>query len=104
MTISKAESRKMQRLAQEGKQISKIVAEDFPSLDYWEVYFEVYGAGEKSSLGVKRTITNRLNKLIDAGKPERKEIVDELHGLIWHLYESHKKNTAKLSKIRSALD
>lgn len=94
----------MQRLAQEGKPISKIVSEDFPHLDYWEVYFEVYGAGEKSSLGVKRTITNRLNQLIDANKVERKEIVEELHGLVWHLYNSHKTNTAKLAKIRSALD
>jgi len=104
MAIEKSESKKMQRLAQEGKPISKIVSEDFPHLDYWEVYFEVYGAGEKSSLGVKRTITNRLNQLIDANKVERKEIVEELHGLVWHLYNSHKTNTAKLAKIRSALD
>jgi hypothetical protein len=104
MAISKADSKKMQRLAQEGKTIAKIVTEDFPSLDYWEVYFEVYGAGEKSSLGVKRTITNRLNELVDAAKTERKEIVEELHGLVWHLYNSHKTNTAKLAKIRAALD
>jgi hypothetical protein len=104
MEIAKSDSKKMQRLAQEGKPISKIVAEDFPRLDYWEVYFEVYGAGEKSSLGVKRTITNRLNALIDSNKPERKEIVEELHGLVWHLYNSHKTNTAKLAKIRAALD
>ncbi len=104
MDISKADSKKMQRLAQEGKTISKIVAEDFPKLDYSEVYFEIYGAGEKSSLGVKRTITNRLNELIDASKPDRKEIVAELHELVLHLYKSHKTNTAKLSKIRAALD
>jgi hypothetical protein len=47
MAIEKSDSKKMQRLAQEGKTISKIVAEDFPQLDYWEVYFEVYGSGEK---------------------------------------------------------
>lgn len=104
MAIGKADSKKMQRLAQEGKTIAKIVTEDFPDLDYWEVYFEVYGAGEKSSLGVKRTITNRLNELVDASKAERKEIVEELHGLVWHLYNSHKTNTAKLAKIRAALD
>ena len=38
MEITKADSQKMRRLAQEGKQISKIVAEDFPKLDYWDVY------------------------------------------------------------------
>jgi len=104
MAIGSVDAKKMQRLAQEGKPISKIMSEDFPHLDYWEVYFEVYGAGEKSSLGVKRTITNRLNSLIDANKAERHEIVDELHGLVWHLYNSHKTNTAKLAKIRAALD
>lgn len=104
MEISKTDSKKMQRLAQEGKTISKIVSEDFPNLDYSEVYFEVYGAGERSSLGVKRTITNRLNELVDAPKSDRKEIVAELHELVLHLYKSHKKNSAKLAKIRAALD
>ena len=53
----------MRRLAQEGKQITKIVAEDFPNLDYWEVYLEVYSAGERSSRGIKRMITTRLNAM-----------------------------------------
>ncbi len=68
MSISQSDSEKMQRLAQEGKQISKIVDEDFPGLDYFDVYFEVYNSGGQSSLGIKKTITNRLNALVDCSK------------------------------------
>jgi len=104
MAVSKADSDKMRRLAQEGKQISKIVAEDFPKLEYWEVYFEVYSAGEKSSRGIKRMITTRLNAMAEStNKSARSAIAEELHGLVWHLYENHKANREKLSKIRAAL-
>ena len=103
MTITAADSSKMQRLAQEGKPISRIAGEDFPALDYWDVYIEVYGAGERSSRGIKKMITIRLNRLTDSPKAERRAIVDELHDLVWHLYENHKTNQRKLEKIRKAL-
>jgi hypothetical protein len=104
MAISKSDSEKMRRLAQEGKQISKIVAEDFPHLDYWDVYFEVYSVGERSSRGIKRMITTRLNAMAaSTSKSERKLMAKELHELVWHLYDNHKTNREKLSKIRAAL-
>ncbi len=104
MAISKSDSKKMQRLAQEGKQISRIVKEDFPHLDYWDVYFEVYNAGERSSRGIKRMITTRLDAMAASrSKSERKTMVKELHELVWHLYNNHKTNREKLSKIRAAL-
>lgn len=104
MAISKSDGDKMRRLAQEGKQISKIVAHDFPDLDYWDVYWEVYGSGERSSRGIKRMITTRLESLIDAGtKAERKATVSEIDDLVWHLYENHKLNQQKLEKIRKVL-
>jgi hypothetical protein len=104
MEITKADSQKMRRLAQEGKQISKIVAEDFPKLDYWDVYWEVYGSGERSSRGIKRMISNRLRTLIEK-KPrsERKAILREIDDLVWHLYENHKQNQQKIGKIRKIL-
>ncbi|UZN01428.1 hypothetical protein OL548_34195 (plasmid) [Lysinibacillus sp. MHQ-1] len=52
--MNKRDSEEMIRLAKEGKGISKIWSEDFNEYDYWEVYTEVYGAGERSSLGVKK--------------------------------------------------
>lgn len=104
MAISKSDAEKMRRLAQEGKQISKIVADDFPHLDYCEVYFEVYSVGERSSRGIKRMITTRLNAMAaSTSKTERAAMAEELHGLVWHLYENHKTNQGKLSKIRAAL-
>lgn len=101
--ISKQDSARMNRLAQEGKQISRIVAEDFPELDYSDVYIEVYGAGERSSRGMKKMISIRLNKVVNAGKPERRAIVEELHQLVWHLYENHKTNQRKINAIRKTL-
>lgn len=104
MAISKSDSKKMQRLAQEGKQISKIVEEDFPHMDYWDVYLEVYSAGERSSRGIKRMITTRLDAMAaSTSKSERKTMAKELHELVWHLYNNHKTNREKLSKIRAAL-
>jgi hypothetical protein len=104
MNLTKTDSQKMQRLAQEGKRISKIVKEDFPSLSYWDVYVEVYGAGQRSSLGVKRMITRRINDVVKSTKKsERRDIAEELHELVWHLYRNHKTSTEKLAKFREVL-
>ena len=104
MSINRTDAEKMRRLAQEGKKISNVVSEDFPELDYWDVYIEVYGSGERSSLGIKRMITNRLNSLVaSTSRIERGKIAKELQGLVWHLYNNHKTNTWKLAKIRETL-
>lgn len=95
---------KIQELAKEGKMISRIWREDFPEYDYVEIYMAVYGGGEKSSLGVKRMITNRLNKLSTARQPERGEIIVEIKDLVWHLYDRYKKNQQKLEKVRKAIE
>lgn len=68
-------------------------------------YFEVHGAGERSSVGVKRMITARLNKLIEADdKQNRIEIIDELNELVYHLYSRYKSSQQKLDEIRSILN
>jgi hypothetical protein len=102
--VDKRDSDKMIQLAREGKQITKIFEEDFPNYDYWEVYWEVYGAGERSSLGAKRMISNRLNKLSSASKNEQKQIIDEIDDLVWHLYSRYKENQQKLDQIRSIIN
>ena len=74
-------------------------------MDYSEVYIEVYSVGERSSIGIKRMITNRLNAMANGkSKSERSDIVEELRELVWHLYDNHKINQEKLSKIREALE
>lgn len=103
MSVPKQDAKKMQRLAQEGKQISKIQEEDYPDYSYWDVYIEVYGSGERSSRGIKRMITERLNKLVKSTINERRLIVKEIDELVWHLYENHKTNQKKIDSIRKAL-
>jgi len=93
----------MKNLAREGKQISKISVEDFPEYDYWDIYSEVYGAGEQSAQGVKWMITNRLNQLVAANARDRQDIIDELNELIWYLYQNYRSNQRKLDNIRQVL-
>ncbi|MGE7811246.1 hypothetical protein [Lysinibacillus capsici] len=103
--MNKRDSEEMIRLAKEGKEISKIWSEDFNEYDYWEVYTEVYGAGERSSLGVKRMITSRLNKLAGTNNQEdREELIEEINELIWHLYSRYKESQQKLDEIRAIIN
>jgi hypothetical protein len=103
--ITTAQAKQMQKLAQEGKGISKIVSEDYPEFDYSDVYVTVYSGGQKSAQGAKKTITNRINALAESGsKKERNALAEELHELVQHLYNNHKKNQGKLEMIRKALD
>ena len=95
----------IQILAKEGKQISKIMEQDYPEYDYWEIYWAVHDAGGKSALGTKRIITKRLETLASTGKKdERRAIIEEVDDLVWHLYESLKSSQLKLQAIRKALD
>lgn len=105
MDISKADSKKMQALASEGKQIKQIREHYFPHLSYGDVYIEVRGGGGRGALGVKRMITARIDAIVESKKiAERTEIAEELNELVWQLYKNHKTNHEKLSRIRKALD
>lgn len=103
MAIPKKDADRMKNLVKEGKQISKIVAEDFPQYDYWDVYSQIYGSGEQSAQGVKWMITNRLNQLVQANAQKRQDIIDELNDLILYLYNNYKSNQNKLDSIRQIL-
>ncbi|MFQ5329679.1 MAG: hypothetical protein ACE5D4_06805 [Thermodesulfobacteriota bacterium] len=95
----------IQELAKEGKQLSKIMKNDFPEYEYWEIYEAVHDGGGKSALGVKRTIANRLNTLVTTrNKGVRTEIIEEAEELVWHLYDSLKSSQQKIEAIRKALN
>ncbi len=95
----------IQALAKEGKQLTKIMEQDYPEYKYWEIYEAVHDGGGKSALGVKRTIANRLTTLTETRKKgERSEIIEEIEELVWHLYDSLKASQRKLDAIRKALD
>jgi len=103
--MNKKDKESIQALAHEGKRLTKIMEEDFPEYEYWEIYEAVYDNGGKSALGVKRTIANRLATLVDTGrKKEREVIIEEVEDLVWHLYDSLKSSQQKLQAIRKALD
>jgi len=102
--MDKRDSDKIVQLAREGKQISKIWEEEFSQYDYWEVYVEVYGAGEKSSVGAKRMITNRLNKLTSLPKKEQDDVISEIDELVCYLYSRYKESQQKLDDIRATLN
>lgn len=102
--MDKRDSEKMVKLAREGKQISKIFQEDFPNYNYWDIYLEVYGAGERSALGVKRMITNRLYKLTSIPANEQQVIIEEIDNLVYHLYSRFKESQEKLDEIRAIIE
>lgn len=103
--MNKKDVSAIQALAKEGKRLSKIMEEDFPDYEYWEIYEAVYDGGGKSALGAKRTIANRLATLAKTGKTkEREVIIEEVEELVWHLYDSLKSSQQKLQAIRKTLD
>ncbi|MCK4295767.1 MAG: hypothetical protein KAX28_03815 [Candidatus Marinimicrobia bacterium] len=102
--MSEKDSELMKRLTQEGKPISRIMYEDFPELDYWDIYWAVYGKGQRSATGMKRMISNRLKLLEKTTGEKKKLIVDEVNELVWHLYNNFKKNQKKLENIRNVLN
>jgi hypothetical protein len=103
--ISKDESKKIQQLAQEGKQTKRILEDHFPHLTYAEVADEVRDWGERSALGRMRMITRRINDLAASTKAaERSEMAKELQKLVKELYNNHKASHDKLTTIREALD
>ena len=107
MSIERQQDReKIIELAREGKQLTKIMEEDFPEYEYWEIYEVVYSDGGKSALGVKRTIANRLKTLRDPNlsDDEKEEIIDEIDELVWHLYDSLKTSQSKLDAIRKIMN
>ncbi len=103
MDISKKDAARIQRLAQEGKQVSRIQNEDFPDYTYEQIYTVIYEAGGRAAQGMKRMITTRLNKLLHSNKETRASLIGETKRLVLDLYENHKKNQKKLDKIRKSL-
>ncbi len=103
MDITKKETARIRRLAQEGKSIADIWREELPRHEYWDVYWTIRGTGEQSARGIKMMITNRLIKLVDCQQGERRGLVAELQDLVWHLYANHKVNQKKLARIREIL-
>ncbi len=100
MAINKTDLKEMNDLLGKGKTISQI-AKKYPSYDYWEIYWEV---NDVSILGKKRTITNRLKKLVSSKtKADRELLAEEAQELLDELYSTLKVNSKKLIDIDRVL-
>jgi len=100
MAINKRDLTEMNDLLVKGKTIAQI-AKKYPQYDYWEVYWEVNDA---SFLGKKRTITNRLKRLVTTKTRINREVLaKEAQELLDELYESLKSNSKKLIEIDCVL-
>lgn len=100
MAISKHELEAMNDLLSKGKTISDLVKK-YPAYDYWEIYWQV---SDYSFLGKKRTITNRLKKLVTTKtQADRQELAAEAQELLDELYSQLKSNSAKLIEIDRVL-
>ena len=96
MAISRRELSEMNDLVGKGMTIAQL-AQDYPDYDYWEIYWQVNDA---SFLGKKRTITNRLKKLVTCrSRPEREALAEEAQALLEELYRTLKGNSKKLIEI-----
>src|SRR5699024_3263593 len=98
--ISKAELEVMNDLLGKGKKISDI-RKKFPQYEYGEIYLAV---NDYSFLGKKRTITNRLKRLVkEKTMEQRKETAAEAQELLDELYCQLKRNSAMLIEIDRVL-
>ncbi len=96
MAISKAELEAMNDLLDKGKKISDL-AKKYHQFDYWEIYWQVK---DYSILGKKRTITNRLKRLVKEKTTERRQATaDEAQELLDELYQQLKRNSEMLVEI-----
>lgn len=103
MAVEDKDSKKMIQLAREGKGIKKIWEEDFSDYDYWDVYWTIKNDGVTSAQEIKKQITIKLNQITSESADRQKELISEIHELIWQLYSSHKENHKKLEQIRKVI-
>ena len=96
MVIKKHELKEMNDLLEKGTTIADL-AKNYAQYDYREIYWMV---NDYSFLGKKRSITNRLNKLVtNKSKKERQEIAKEAKDLLSELYKQLKVNSKKLIAV-----
>lgn len=98
--ISKHELEEMNGALKNGRTIAQI-AKKYPQYDYWQIYWEV---NDESFLGKKRTITNRIKKLVSTKiKAERELLAEEAQELLNELYDHLKRNSKKLIELDRVL-
>ena len=96
MAINKSDLKDMNDLLGKGKTIAQI-AKKYSSYDYREIKWEL---NDVSFLGKKRTITNRLKKLVfTKTRAAREELAQEAQEMLNELYHTLKSNSKNLIDI-----
>ena len=103
MIKDKKDQEKIIALVKESN-VLKVWKEHFTEYLYDDVYFVALGAGERSSIGIKRMITGRLNKLPAASPDQQKDIIDEISELVQCLYDRQKELQGKIGDIRKVIE
>ena len=105
MTISKEVTKKICKLAKEGKTCVQIQREDFPNLTWWDVRGVLEVAGTSSSLGLMREISYKLNKASRTVKDKRlSNDLLRVRKLARQLYDRGKEDYKRLNRIRKAVE
>jgi hypothetical protein len=67
-------------------------------------YFFLAFFCKRSSIGVRRIITNRLNTLRTAKEQKKDDLIKEINEQIWYLHSRYRESQQKLDEIRTALE
>ena len=103
--LTSTQRKQIKNFISEGKKISEIRRENFPESSYAEIYSAAHDGTDGSSLGIKKKITYRLNKLVAANsKIQKDEFATDIRDLVNSLYRQHKDMSAKLAEIRDVLE
>lgn len=105
MAISKQVSKKICKLAREGKMCVQIQREDFPDLSWWDIRGVLEEAGTSSSRGIMQEISNKLNRASrNVGDKRLSTDLLRVRKLARQLYERTKEDYKRLSRIRKAVE
>lgn len=99
MELDQATIDEIRRQARQGKTIAQIGKE--LRVDYWEVW----NHAERSWLGTKWIITNRLNRLAKENDPaERRRLADEADECVGYLYYEGRRMGRQIDRARKTLN
>ena len=104
MNLTSDQKKHIVNLVKEGNLITEIRRVHFPKFTYAQIYSVSKERTDGGSMGLKKTITNRLNSLVNAqAKGDKDKYAKEIKVLVESLYKQHKDMASKLSEIRDAL-
>lgn len=104
VAVTRTQKEKITNLVKEGKNLAAVRRENVPEANYGDIHAIAQKESGGSSLGIKRTITNRLKNLSTAkSEADKARLVDIIQVLVNDLYRQHKYMADKLDQIRKIM-